>query len=186
MKSFIYDKSTSHNMHPLEKKAFKLFLYHAKQCDPKKCTGKKMGRFGLVNVKDSIGRIPKGSILLDPMAEKALSPQDSAKKGITVLDCSWEEIERVFPQIIQMKLQHRALPYLVAANPVNFGRPFKLTSAEAFAAAVYILGNKQQAEIIMSKFNWGHTFIELNHGPLEEYSMASNSKEILRIQNEYI
>ncbi|MEZ5335036.1 MAG: DUF367 family protein [Methanolobus sp.] len=169
-----------------EKKDIKLYLYHAKQCDPKKCTGKKMARFKHVNLFENINRIPSGSILLDPMAEKALSPADSVKKGITVLDCSWEEVERVFPQIIKMRLQHRALPYLVAANPVNFGRPFKLTSVEAFAAALYILGNKGQAEKIMSKFNWGHTFIELNHEPLEEYSEARDSKDILRIQGEYI
>jgi pre-rRNA-processing protein TSR3 len=169
-----------------DEKDIKLFLYHAKQCDPKKCTGKKMAKFGHVNLSEKIGKIPSGSILLDPMAEKALSPVDNVKKGITVLDCSWEEVERVFPHLLRMRLQHRALPYLVAANPVNFGRPFKLTSVEAFAAALYILGNKQQAERIMSKFNWGHTFLELNHEPLEEYSEAKDSKDILRIQNEYM
>jgi pre-rRNA-processing protein TSR3 len=169
-----------------DEKDIKLFLYHAKQCDPKKCTGKKMAKFGLVNLFEKIDRIPSRSILLDPMAEKALSPEDSTKKGITVLDCSWEEVERVFPQLLRMRLEHRALPYLVAANPVNFGRPFKLTSVEAFAAALYILGNKQQAEKIMSKFNWGHTFLELNHEPLEEYSEAKDSKDVLRIQSEYM
>ncbi|SFM58669.1 DUF367 family protein [Methanolobus profundi] len=173
-------------MTPAEEKDIKLFLYHAKQCDPKKCTGKKMARFGLVNLSEKIERIPSRSILLDPMAEKALSPADSSKKGITVLDCSWEEVERVFPQLLRMRLEHRALPYLVAANPVNFGRPFKLTSVEAFAASLYILGNKKQAETIMSKFNWGHTFLELNHEPLEEYSQAKDSKDILRIQSEYM
>jgi pre-rRNA-processing protein TSR3 len=69
---------------------------------------------------------------------------------------------------------------------VNFGRPFKLTSVEAFAASLYILGNKRQAKKIMSKFNWGHTFLELNHEPLEEYSQAKDSKDVLRIQSEYM
>lgn len=173
-------------MAPDDEKEIQLFLYHAKQCDPKKCTGKKMAKFGLVKLSEKIERIPSRSILLDPMAEKALSPADNTKKGITVLDCSWEELERVFPQLLRMRLEHRALPYLVAANPVNFGRPFKLTSVEAFAAALYILGNKQQAEKVMSKFNWGHTFLELNHEPLEEYSEAKDSRDILRIQNEYM
>jgi pre-rRNA-processing protein TSR3 len=173
-------------MNNSDEKDIKLFLYHAKQCDPKKCTGKKMAKFGLVNLSEKIERIPSRSILLDPMAEKALSPEDSSKKSITVLDCSWEEVERVFPKLLRMRLEHRALPFLVAANPVNFGRPFKLTSVEAFAAALYILGNKQQAEKIMSKFNWGHTFLELNHEPLEEYSQAKDSKDVLRIQSEYM
>lgn len=173
-------------MQETPEKDIKLYLYHAKQCDPKKCTGKKMAKFGHVNLYENIEKLPHGSILLDPMAQKALSPEDSVKKGISVLDCSWEEVERVFPMIIKMNMQHRALPYLLAANPVNFGRPFKLTSVEAFAAALYILGNKGQAEKIMSKFRWGHTFIELNHEPLEEYSNAKDSLDIIRIQNEYI
>jgi len=170
----------------MTEKNIKLFIYHASQCDPKKCTGKKMARFELARMFDKVNRIPRESILLDPMAEKALSAQDNANKGITVLDCSWEHVEEVFPKLLKLKLQHRALPFLVAGNPVNFGKPFKLTSAEAFAAALYILGNKEQAHTVMSKFNWGHTFLELNHEPLEEYSAAKDSKEVLEIQSEYI
>ena len=164
----------------------KLHIYHANQCDPKKCTGKKMARFGLANLFEKVQNIKRGSILLDPMAQKALSPTDDISRGITVLDCSWEELERVFPQLEMKKLQHRALPYLVAANPVNFGKPFKLNSVEAFAAALYILGHKDQASEILAKFNWGHTFLELNHKPLEDYSKAKDSREILRIQDEYM
>jgi pre-rRNA-processing protein TSR3 len=167
-------------------KEIKLYLYHAEQCDPKKCTGKKMVRFKLAHLVEKVNAIPRGSILLDPMAEKALSPADNIKKGITVLDCSWKHVESVFPQLLTLELQHRALPYLVAGNPVNFGRPFKLTSAEAFAASLYILGYKDQAAFILSKFSWGHTFLELNREPLEEYSLAKDSKDILKIQAEYI
>ncbi len=167
-------------------KEVRLYLYHAEQCDPKKCTGKKMARFKLVRLVEKVNAIPRGSILLDPMAEKALSPADNIKKGLTVLDCSWEHVETVFPQLLMLDLQHRALPFLVAGNPVNFGRPFKLTSVEAFAASLYILGYKEQAAGILSKFNWGHTFLEVNHEPLEEYSMAKDSREILKVQAEYI
>ncbi|MCL7411763.1 MAG: DUF367 family protein [Methanosarcinaceae archaeon] len=164
----------------------KLYIYHAKQCDPKKCTGKKLARFGLATLFEKVQKIPRGSILLDPMAEKALSSTDDISRGITVLDCSWEEVERVFPQLQIKDLQHRALPYLLAANPVNFGKPFKLNSVEAFAASLYILGHKEQASTILAKFNWGHTFLELNHEPLEDYSKAKNSREILQIQDEYM
>ncbi|MFP4654350.1 MAG: DUF367 family protein [Methanohalobium sp.] len=163
-----------------------LYIYHVSQCDPKKCTGKKLARFNLAKLFDKINEIPRSSILLDPMAEQALSPKDDVSKGITVLDCSWEEVEKVFPQLLKRNLKHRALPFLVAANPVNFGRAFRLNSVEAFAAALYITGHKHQASDILSKFNWGHNFLELNSEPLEEYSRAKDSSEIIRIQNQYI
>ncbi|NYT19355.1 MAG: DUF367 family protein [Methanosarcinales archaeon] len=169
-----------------KEKKYHLHIYHARQCDPKKCTGKKMARFDLAHLFDKVQKIPRGSILLDPMAEQALSPADRNEQNITVLDCSWETVEEVFPQLLRLQLKHRALPYLVAANPVNFGRPFKLNSVEAFAAALYILGNKEQAEEILSKFNWGHSFLEVNKEPLEDYSKAKDSKDIIRIQSEYI
>jgi pre-rRNA-processing protein TSR3 len=173
-------------MNPTTSRDIPLYIYHAGQCDPKKCTGRKMARFELARLYDKISRLPRSAILLDPMAEKALSPADDPRKGIIVLDCSWEEVERVFPELEKLNLEHRALPYMLAGNPVNFGRPFKLNSAEAFSAALYILGHKEQAEKVMSKFNWGHSFLELNREPLEEYSTAKNSTEIVEIQSHYI
>ena len=163
-----------------------LYIYHAGQCDPKKCTGRKMACFDLARLYNRVSKLPRSAILLDPMAEKALSPADDPGKGIIVLDCSWEEVERIFTELGKLNLEHRALPYLLAGNPVNFGRPFKLNSAEAFAAALYILGNKEQAERVLSKFNWGHSFLELNKEPLEEYSNAKNSTEIVEIQSHYV
>ncbi len=163
-----------------------LHLYHARQCDPKKCTGKKLARFNLATLHDNPGRLPGGAILLDPFSKQALSPDDDAGRGIVVLDCSWEEVERVFPVLQKLRLKHRALPYLLAANAVNFGKPFKLSSVEAFAAALYILGEKEQAALILDKFKWGETFLELNREPLERYSKAKDSVEVVRIQEDYL
>ena len=80
----------------------------------------------------------------------------------------------------------RALPFLVAANPVNYGKPFKLSTVEALAAGLIILGEREQAELILSKFTWGHVFLELNREPLQEYSAANDSTEVVRIQMEYL
>lgn len=164
----------------------KLHLYHAGQCDPKKCTGKKLSKFGLAKLHKNARTLPHEAILLDPFAEQAFSPSDNTKNGIVVLDCSWEEVERVFPILEKRNVRHRALPFLVAANPVNYGKPFKLGTVEAFAAALYISGKKEQAALILNKFKWGHTFLELNREPLEEYSKAKDSTEVVKIQGEYI
>ena len=163
-----------------------LHFYHADQCDPKKCTGKKLARFSLAKLHKRPGTLPREAIFLDPFAEQALSPADDAGKGIVVLDCSWVEVERVFPVLQKLMMRPRALPFLLAANAVNFGKPFKLSTVEAFAAALYILGEKEQAALILNKFKWGPVFLELNHEPLERYSNARDSTEVVRIQGEYI
>lgn len=165
-----------------------LYAYHAHQCDPKKCTAKKLARFDIIRLCNTIKKLPSGAILLDPTAERAFSPADEekAQKGLIVLDCSWEEVERVFSLLHKKRMRHRALPFLLAANPVNYGRPFKLSGAEALAAALYILGQRERAEQILAKFKWGLGFLELNRAPLEDYSRAKDSKEVIEIQGEYM
>jgi len=161
-----------------------LLIYQANQCDPKRCSGKKLVRFKLARSTKRWNHL-RGYLVLSPFSEKALSPEDRNKvgRGIAALDCSWAHAEEVFSKL---RAKERALPYLVAANPVNFGKPFKLSTVEAFAAALIILGEREQAEEILSKFTWGHTFLELNREPLEEYAAAENSKEVVEIQEAYL
>jgi len=130
-----------------------------------------------------IRAIPRGTILLDPTAERALSPADRPARSITVLDCSWEVLDASAIRSLRLR---RALPFLLAANPVNFGKPFKLSSLEAFAAALFILGEREQAERILSVYTWGHRFLEVNHEPLERYAEAKDSAEVVAIQGEYL
>ena len=47
---------------------------------------------------------------------------------------------------------HRVLPLLLAANPVNYGKPFKMNTAEAMAATLYIAGFKEQAARLLEPF----------------------------------
>ncbi|MCD5425394.1 MAG: DUF367 family protein [Methanosarcinaceae archaeon] len=162
-----------------------LYIYHTQRCNPKKCTGKKMARFNLAQMVKDIQKIPKRTIVLNPIAKQVISKKDKAQ-NIAVLDCSWKEVEDIFPKLIKINIISRALPFLVAANSVNFGRPFKLTSVEAFAAALYILDKKDEAKNVLSKFSFGDIFLEMNYELLEEYSNAKNSFEIIEIQEQYI
>lgn len=163
----------------------RLFAYHAGQCDPKKCTSLRLARFGLLTLVSRPSALPKGVILLTPQSERALSPADSAKasrRGLAVLDVSWKRGH--FPAVPQATA--RALPYLLAANPVNYGKPFLLSSVEALAAALTIFDRDEAAGTILGKFSWGGQFLTLNREPLAEYRRATDSAGVVAAQAEFI
>ncbi|MCK4902354.1 MAG: DUF367 family protein [Thermoplasmatales archaeon] len=166
----------------------KLIVYHADEDDPKKCSAKKLHKFGFVKLETKIRKTPRDAILLNPFAEKSLSKEDlkiAEKNGILAVDCSWKNAEKSF-DFLDKRCDSRALPFVVAANPVNYGKPFKLTTLEAFATAVYILGDTEKAEGMLNLYKWGPSFLTLNKEPLEDYRNAKNSSEIIEIMKQYM
>jgi pre-rRNA-processing protein TSR3 len=162
----------------------RLTIYHANQCDPKRCTGLKLKRRGLARLVTKTRFLPKRAVVLNPFSEIAFSPADRKRIedfGLVALDCSWEHAEKVL--LKHVKGTSRCLPILIAGNPVNFGKATKLTTAEALAGALYIAGFKQEATELLSIFTCGHTFLELNHALLENYASAQDSTEIIKMQN---
>jgi pre-rRNA-processing protein TSR3 len=160
-----------------------LYAYRDNSCDPRKCTVKKLEKAGFLKIFSKISQIPHNTLILDPTAEQALSPADRFVKSITVLDCSWVVLDT--GQISSWRIR-RALPFLMAANPVNFGKPCKLSSVEALAAALYIMGDQDRAKAVLSKVNWGIRFLEVNKEPLELYASAKDSTEVVKFQAEFI
>ena len=160
-----------------------VLIYDKCQCDPKKCTAKRMMKFGL-GKEVGLSNIPSGAIVLSPFSDKALSPADRtyAKKGLVVMDLTWTNIDD-FPRV--RRTEERALPYLLAANPINWGRPMELNSAEAIMASLVILGEDDQAAEFIQRFNWAPEFMRLNGSMLEDYAKAKDSAEVVKIQNEY-
>jgi pre-rRNA-processing protein TSR3 len=170
------------------KKPFRLFIYHTAEDDPKKCTAKKLQRFNHATIETNLRRIPPGMILLDPFSEKSLSKEDrpiAETKGILALDCSWKTVEEQFPRL-KKRYVCRALPFVIAVNPVNYGKPCKLSTLEAFAAALYILDNVEQATELLTLYKWGHQFLIMNKEPLEDYRKAETSKEIIEQMRHYL
>ena len=161
----------------------RITIYHANQCDPRKCSGLRLKRRGLARIVTKTRFLPKRAIVLNPFSEIAFSPTDRQRVqdfGLVALDCSWEHAQEVLSG--HVKGTSRCLPILIAGNPVNYGKLTKLTTAEAIAAALYIAGFKKEAEDLMSIFTWGHTFLELNAMLLDNYAAAKDSAEIVEMQ----
>ena len=81
---------------------------------------------------------------------------------------------------------HRLLPFLVAANPVNYGKPSKLSCAEAAAATLYICGHVNAAKAVLNEFGWGMEFIKLNTELLELYRTSADAAEVVQRQNDWL
>jgi len=151
--------------------------------DPDKCTARRLAKFDHAELHSSARATPYG-IVLNPFAEQALSPADRRETDrLVALDCSWETAKQ---EAFDLAGVHRALPFLVASNPVNYGTPFQLNTLEALAGALVILGEREQAEEICSTVRWGETFLELNAEPLQRYSECTDSSEVVAIQEEYL
>ncbi len=168
-------------------KQVKIVVYHAGQCDPKKCSALKLKRHGLIRIVYKIRFLPRRAIALNPFSKIALSPADRKQIenfGLAALDFSWEHAEKALLKTV--KGTSRCLPYLIAGNPVNFGCPTRLSTVEALAAALYIAGFKNESTKLLSLFKWGHTFFELNKEMLESYSKAKDSSVVVELQKSFI
>ena len=164
----------------------KLAMWDFGQCDAKKCTGRKLSRLGMLKeLRVSNGF---GGIVLSPAGNQCVSREDYSliqKKGLAVVDCSWARLDDV-PFVRLRCTAPRLLPWLVAANPVNYGRPCQLSCVEALSAALTICGEEKTANLLLDKFKWGHAFMSLNGELLRAYSKCQNSAEIISVQNAWL
>lgn len=158
----------------------KLHVLHLNQDDPKKCTAKKLKKFGLVKLHSTLKTVPVQSIKLDPYADLILSINDRdriMRYGLTVIDCSWNQATDVFKRM-KLKNGRRLSINFLAANATNYAMPGKLSSVEALSAALIITGFFEEAEFLLSKFTWGHTFFELNKQRIDEIKASINPQNI--------
>ena len=167
-------------------KGLHLRMWDFEQCDPKRCTGAKLARRGILE------RMPLKTnfrgIVLSPEAKVPVSPADIQileNSGLSLIDCSWARLKEIpFKQMSSG--HHRLLPFMVAANSVNYGRPFKLTCAEAAAATLYICGKEDAARELMKEFAYGEEFFHLNREVLDIYASCQDAEEVVAKQNEWL
>lgn len=151
------------------------------QDDPTKCTAAKLVKFGIAQ---QVRKTSQKTVILNPFSEEFILKADGNRiNSVTAIDCSWELAQKMF--LRRFDGLCRRLPPLLAGNPVNYAKIGKLTTAEAIAAALYIMGFDDQANSVLNKFKWGHTFYELNQNLLRDYSSAQTHKEIMEISRDY-
>ena len=161
------------------------------QDDPKKNTAVRLSRRGDLTLHEKFNHLPRRGIILEPLCGKVLGPEDHQtllKEGgaLVGLDCSWAQIEDSVSKVMKKtKLKGRMLPLLLAANPVNWGKPGKMTTAEALAASLYLIGKEEQARKLLGAFRWGEQFFILNKEPLDAYKEAKTSAELVKLQVEF-
>ena len=160
----------------------KLGMWDFEQCDPKKCSGRRLARHNLLTTF-RVSQKFKG-VVLTPQGKVYISPADRElvrAVGLAVVDCSWARLDEV-PFHALPNTANRMLPFLVAANPVNYGKPWRLNCAEALIAGLSICGFEEDVERLCSAISYGHTFLELNMERLDLYKSCSSAEEIQHVQ----
>lgn len=153
-------------------------MWDFNHCDPKRCSGKKLSRLGLIQ-ELRVGQKFRG-IVLTPNATQTLSPADArivAENGVAVVECSWARLDEV-PFGKLKSPNERLLPHMIATNPVNYGKPMKLNCVEALAAAFYLCSMPAQGRLLLSKFGWGEHFPKINARWIRAYRDCKDAREV--------
>ncbi|KAF7197311.1 Ribosome biogenesis protein TSR3 [Pseudocercospora fuligena] len=165
---------------------FKAAAWDLNHCDAKRCSGKRLMRLGLMR-ELHVGQKHPG-VVVSPKAKTLISPADREileQYGAAVVEASWKRIEEVpFNKIGGPN--PRLLPYLIAANPTNYGRPWRLNCVEALAACFAICGHLDWAEEILSTFSYGQSFLDINEEVLAKYAACKDEEEVKKCEEAWL
>jgi len=164
---------------PAPKLATRVVLWEFGQNDAKRDSGSKLVRLGLATTQ-KLSRSFNG-IVLSSEATTVVSAADLdvvQACGVAGINCSWNRLEDIpFGKMGKAKLR-RVLPFLIAANPVNYGRPFKMNTAEALAAALVIVGLPDDADALLESFAYGAEFLRVNDEAFAAYAAAPDAAAV--------
>jgi pre-rRNA-processing protein TSR3 len=165
---------------------FRAACWDLGHCDPKRCSGKKLMRLGLMR-ELRVGQRHPG-LIITPNGKHVVSPVDREileQHGAAVVECSWARVKEVRWDKIGGKCE-RLLPYLVAANTVNYGKPWRLNCVEALAAAFAICGHREWAEEVLKPFSYGHAFLDINASLLRKYAACKDESEVKQTEKDWM
>ncbi|KAI8624164.1 DUF367-domain-containing protein [Xylariaceae sp. FL1651] len=169
-----------------EQPLFKAACWDLNHCDPKRCSGKKLIRLGLMRDLH-LGQRHNG-VIITPNGKHTLSPADRDlmdQYGAAVVECSWARTQEVQWNKVGGKCE-RLLPYLVAANTVNYGKPYRLNCVEALAASFYICGHPDWAEQVLRPFNYGESFLAINTKLLKKYAACADEDAVKKTESDWL
>ena len=166
--------------------AFKAACWDLGHCDPKRCSGKKLMKLGMMR-ELHMGQRHNG-VIITPNGKHVISPADREQMdqyGTVVVECSWARTKEVQWNKVGGKCE-RLLPYLVAANTVNYGKPWRLNCVEALAAAFYICGHADWAEQVLGPFSYGESFLEINGSLLKKYAACADEEGVKKAEEDWM
>ncbi|KAL2194930.1 hypothetical protein P885DRAFT_41988 [Corynascus similis CBS 632.67] len=166
--------------------AFKAACWDLGHCDPKRCSGKRLMKLGLMR-ELHVGQRHAG-VIITPNGKHTLSPADGPlldQYGAAVVECSWARTKEVQWSKVGGKCE-RLLPYLVAANTVNYGKPWRLNCVEALAAAFAICGHLDWAAQVLAPFSYGSAFLEINSSLLKKYAACEDEAGVKKVEQEWM
>ncbi|KAF3491287.1 RLI and DUF367 domain-containing protein [Arthroderma uncinatum] len=155
-------------------------------CDPKKCSGKRLMQLGYMRDLGIGHKFP--GVVISPNAKQTISPADRPlleQYGAAVVECSWVRVSEVPWSKIGGKTE-RLLPYLVAANTVNYGKPWRLNCVEALAATFMICGHEDWAEEVLQHFRYGKSFLEINSQIFKRYAACETEADIKLAEEKWL
>ena len=74
----------------------------------------------------------------------------------------------------------------MAANSVNYGRPWRLNCVEALAACFFICGHEDWAHEVLAHFSYGEPFLEINAQLLKRYAACTSEEEVKKAEEVWL
>ncbi|MCI4368569.1 MAG: DUF367 domain-containing protein [Thermoplasmata archaeon] len=179
-------RSSGSTPSPTTSPSIPVLLWVAGEDHPRACTGRRLLERKVVRPLPARRPPRELPVLLDPRSDIPLSRNDREaceRGGFAGVDCSWNRLGArggypEGPEWLGRLRERRRLPFLLAGNPQHYGRLAELNTAEAIAAALYVLGDAAGARSLLEEFAGSEGFWALNANLLESYANALDAKGV--------